>query len=205
MPSGFLNPEFQDDPSKCPAVVGGNTETSQRIVDTLIKALKLAACSEGTMNNLIFGNDSFGFYETIGGGTGAGEGFHGAHAVHQHMTNTRITDPEIMEHRYPVQVDRMAVRSNSGGKGKWHGGDGIIREITFKKAIDLNILSQHRNETPFGMNGGEPGKPGRQYIIHNDGTRKPLKGIDSAKLSTGDRIIIETPGGGGWGEKTSRL
>jgi 5-oxoprolinase (ATP-hydrolysing) len=157
------------------------------------------------MNNLIFGNDTFGFYETIGGGTGAGEGFHGANAVHQHMTNTRITDPEIMEHRYPVQVERMAVRTNSGGMGKWQGGDGIIREIMFLERVDLNILSQHRKEYPFGMNGGEPGKTGRQFIIRQNGAHESLKGIDSAKLHPGDKIVIETPGGGGWGEKTSRL
>jgi len=199
VPPGYLNPVFHEDPTKCPAVVGGNTETSQRIVDTLIKALRLAACSQGTMNNLIFGNAQFGFYETIGGGVGAGDGFHGASGVHQHMTNTKITDPEIMEFRYPVRVHRMAIRKGSGGKGRWNGGDGIVREITFNDAVDLNILSQHRREAPFGLSGGQPGKTGRQWVIRRDGTKLVLNGIDGLKLDKGDRVIMETPGGGGWG------
>ncbi len=200
VPPGFLNPGFDADPKRCPAVVGGNTETSQRIVDTLIKAFGLAACSQGTMNNLIFGNERFGFYETIGGGVGAGPGFDGADAVHQHMTNTRITDPEIMEHRYPVRVERMAVRKGSGGGGKWSGGDGIIREITFHESVDLNILSQHRVERPYGMEGGEPGAAGEQYIVRRDGSEEKLPGVGEALLVPGDRVIIKTPGGGGYGK-----
>ena len=120
-PTSMINPQFPKDPWKSPAVVGGNTETSQRIVDTLIKALKLAACSQGTMNNLIFGNEHFGFYETIGGGVGAGDGFDGAHAIHQHMTNTKITDPEVMEYRYPISIEKVGIRRKSGGKGRWKG------------------------------------------------------------------------------------
>jgi len=199
VPEGsFLNPGFSDDPQNCPAVVGGNTEVSQRIVDTLIKALNLAACSQGTMNNLIFGNDEFGFYETICGGTGAGDGFHGTSGVHQHMTNTRITDPEIIEFRYPVRLDRMEIRKGSGGDGKWKGGDGVIRELTFLEKINLSILSQHRKEKPFGMKGGNPGKTGKQYIIRKGGEKVELDGIDGSVLENGDKIIIETPGGGGW-------
>lgn len=202
VPECMLNPVFDEDPMKSPAVVGGNTETSQRIVDTLIKALKLAACSQGTMNNLIFGNDRFGFYETIGGGVGAGFGFDGADAVHQHMTNTRITDPEVMEFRYPVLLEEMKIRKNSGGKGKWNGGNGIVRQIKFEEDVILTILSQHRVERPFGMDGGLPGKPGSQILIRSSGERIKLKGIETIEVKKGDVIRIETPGGGGYGEIT---
>ncbi len=199
VPEGMLNPVFSEDPMNSPAVVGGNTETSQRIVDTLIKALKLAACSQGTMNNLIFGNQSFGFYETIGGGVGAGDGFNGASAVHQHMTNTKITDPEILEFRYPVVLEKMGKRKNSGGKGQWRGGNGIVRQLRFEEDVILTILSQHRVEKPFGMNGGLAGKTGKQTVIRKSGEEIQLKGIDTIELFKGDRIRIETPGGGGFG------
>jgi 5-oxoprolinase (ATP-hydrolysing) len=198
-PVNFLNPDFPDNPQKCPAVVGGNTETSQRVVDTLIKALGLAACSQGTMNNLIFGNEGFGFYETIGGGTGAGPGFDGADAVHQHMTNTRITDPEIMEFRYPVKVIQMAVRKGSGGTGKRHGGDGIVREILFEEPVTLNLLGQHRKIPPYGLAGGGAGRVAEQYIVRKNGKREKLVGNDEVHLQPGDRIVIKTPGGGGYG------
>ncbi len=196
----FINPVFPDEYSDCPAVVGGNTETSQRIVDTLIKALQLAACSQGTMNNFIFGNDKFGFYETICGGTGAGNGFQGSDAVHQHMTNTKITDPEVIEFRYPVQLDKMEIRENSGGKGKWNGGNGVTREITFLEDINVSMLTQHRVEKPYGLNGGEPGEIGEQYILTKEGTKVTLKGIDGYQVKKGDKIIIHTPGGGGYGK-----
>lgn len=199
-PKSFLNPVFPDDPEKCPAVVGGNTETSQRTVDTLIKALGLSACSQGTMNNLIFGNQKFGFYETIGGGTGAGSGFHGADAVHQHMTNTRITDPEIMEFRYPVRVIQMAVREKSGGIGKWHGGNGIVREILFEEDVTLNLLGQHRKVSPYGLKGGLSGEMAVQFIIRKSGEREILSGSEEVRLRKGDRIVIKTPGGGGYGK-----
>jgi len=201
VPECFLKPVFDEDPMKSPAVVGGNTETSQRIVDTLSKALRLAACSQGTMNNLIFGNDQFGFYETIGGGVGAGKGFVGASAVHQHMTNTRITDPEILEFRYPVILEKMEIRKGSGGKGAWNGGDGIIRQLLFTDDVVLTILSQHRNEKPYGMQGGESGMPGKQMVIRKSGEHLSLGGIETIELKKGDRIIIETPGGGGYGLK----
>lgn len=200
LPESFLHPRFVDDPADCPAVVGGNTEVSQRLVDTLLKAFSLAACSQGTMNNFLFGNDQFGYYETIGGGAGAGPGFPGRSAVHQHMTNTRITDPEELEFRYPVRLHRFAVRKGSGGKGKWPGGDGIIREVAFLQPVSITILSQHRREQPYGMAGGEPGESGRQYLRRTDGEVIPLHGIDSREVNPGDRIIIETPGGGGWGK-----
>ena len=199
-PECMLNPAFDEDPMKSPAVVGGNTETSQRIVDTLIKALKLAACSQGTMNNLIFGNERFGFYETIGGGVGAGQGFNGADAVHQHMTNTKITDPEVLEFRYPVVLEEMCIRKNSGGKGKWNGGNGIVRQIKFEEDVILTILSQHRTTRPFGMEGGASGKPGKQVLIRSSGEKIILKSIETIEVKRGDRIRIETPGGGGFGK-----
>jgi len=195
----LLNPAFPEDIFQCPAVVGGNTETSQRLVDTLLKALGLAACSQGTMNNLLFGNEYFGYYETIGGGTGAGQGFDGCDAVHQHMTNTRITDAEVLELRYPVRLDRFAIRENSGGKGKWRGGNGIVRELTFLKKVSLSVLTQHRKVAPYGLEGGRNGQVGKQYIIRKDGALETLKGLDKREMEEGDRIIIETPGGGGFG------
>ncbi|MGB0525312.1 MAG: hydantoinase B/oxoprolinase family protein [Flammeovirgaceae bacterium] len=198
-PSSLLNPKFDQEPANCPAVVGGNTETSQRIVDTLLKALDLAACSQGTMNNLLFGNDQFGYYETIGGGSGAGAGFHGSDAVHQHMTNTKITDPEIMEFRYPVRLERFAIRQGSGGSGKWQGGNGIIRELTFLQSVSMTVLSQHREVSPYGLHGGEGGARGKQWVVRKDGATEFLQGIDGKDMAPGDRIIIETPGGGGYG------
>ncbi len=199
IPKGMLNPDFSGPPSRCPAVVGGNVETSQRLADTLLKALGLAACSQGTMNNLLFGNEWFGYYETICGGTGAGPGFDGCDAVHQHMTNTRITDPEVLEFRYPVRLERFSIRVGSGGAGKWRGGNGIIREICFLEPVSLTILSQHRVVAPYGLAGGKPGKKGRQWIIRKDGSRVPLLGIDGKEMQKGDTIVLESPGGGGFG------
>ncbi len=199
VPTSLLHPDFVDDAAKCPAVVGGNTEVSQRLVDTLLKALGLAACSQGTMNNFLFGNQSFGYYETIGGGAGAGAGFHGRSGVHQHMTNTRLTDPEELEFRYPVRVDHFGLRQNSGGRGQWNGGDGLIREITFLEPVEFTLLSQHRVVAPYGLQGGDPGKVGEQWLIKADGEKKALNGIDHQSLETGDRVRIETPGGGGYG------
>ncbi len=199
MPESFLNPKFEDNPELCPAVVGGNTEVSQRLVDTLLKAFELAACSQGTMNNLLFGNDTFGYYETIGGGVGAGEGFNGRSAVHQHMTNTRITDAEELELRFPVQLRRFEIREKSGGEGQWSGGDGIVREMEFLAPVSVTILGQHRKVAPYGMKGGGPGKTGDQYIERTNGWREYISGSESLEAEKGDRIIIKTPGGGGWG------
>ena len=201
LPPGILNPDFDRDPARAPAIVGGNIETSQRLVDTLLKALRLAACSQGTMNNVLFGNDRFGYYETIGGGCGAGPGFHGASAVHSHMTNTRITDPEIVEHRYPVRVERFAVRVGSGGAGRFRGGDGAVRELLFLAPVSLSILSQHRTVRPYGLEGGEPGQPGRQRVIRATGEVLDLEPIASCEMGAGDRLVIETPGGGGFGTR----
>ena len=203
IPPGMLDPPFPDDPAEAPAVVGGNVETSQRVVDTLLKALGLAACSQGTMNNLLFGNARFGYYETVCGGAGAGPGFHGASAVHTHMTNTRITDPEVLEHRYPVLVERFAVREGSGGQGRWRGGDGAVRELRFLEPMSVSLLTQHRREEPYGMEGGQPGLRGRQRIVRADGAEAELKPVDGCEVGPGDRLILETPGGGGWGSSAA--
>ncbi|MCG6948411.1 MAG: hydantoinase B/oxoprolinase family protein, partial [Acidobacteria bacterium] len=199
IPRGLLNPGYDADPVSCPAVVGGNVETSQRLTDTLLEALGLAGCSQGTMNNLTFGDESFGYYETVGGGSGAVAGRDGASGVHTHMTNTRITDPEVIEHRYPVRLRRFAIRRGSGGSGRWIGGDGLVREIEFLAPLELSILSQHRVYRPYGAAGGREGEAGRQAIVGADGVRRELEGIDGCEVNAGDRLILETPGGGGYG------
>ncbi len=198
--NSFISPDFSDDPEKCPAVVGGNTEVSQRMTDTLLKAFGLSACSQGTMNNFLFGNEHFGYYETIGGGTGAGKGFHGRSAVHQHMTNTKITDPEEMEFRYPVRLHEFSIRKGSGGKGNFNGGDGIIREVEFLEDMDITVITQHRIQTPYGLLGGKPGMVGMQSIIRKNGKIEPLEHVDKTRVHAGDRIRIETPGGGGYSQ-----
>jgi 5-oxoprolinase (ATP-hydrolysing) len=202
VPKGLLSPVFSG--PVLPAVVGGNTEVSQRLTDTLLKAFGLAACSQGTMNNFLFGNESLGYYETICGGTGAGKGYDGTSAVHHHMTNTRITDPEIMELRYPVRLERFEVRRDSGGQGRWRGGDGVIREVIFLARLDISILSQHRKERPYGLHGGDAGQVGRQWIVAANGQVNSLSGIDRASLQPGDKFVIETPGGGGYGRPAGK-
>ncbi|GAB3735481.1 hydantoinase B/oxoprolinase family protein [Spirosoma lituiforme] len=201
--SSFLNPIFPDAPSACPAVVGGNTEVSQRLVDTLLKALGLAACSQGTMNNFLFGRSAqpnpFGYYETIGGGAGATMGADGRSAVHQHMTNTKLTDPEEFERRYPVRLHEFSIRTGSGGKGQWRGGDGIVRDIEFLEPVQATLLSQHRVIAPYGLKGGDSGLSGRQTLIYSDGREESLPGIFTRAMQAGERIRIETPGGGGAG------
>ncbi len=197
--NSFLHPHFSDDPTQCPAVVGGNTEVSQRLVDTLLKAFELAACSQGTMNNFLFGNGTFGYYETICGGTGASAGANGRSAVHQHMTNTRITDPEELERRYPVRLNQFSIRKGSGGKGKWQGGEGVVREIRFLEPLRVTLITQHRNVPPYGMAGGQDGQTGQQTLTRNDGTTEVLTGICSIDAEAGDSLRIETPGGGGYG------
>ncbi|MEM6698556.1 MAG: hydantoinase B/oxoprolinase family protein, partial [Bacteroidota bacterium] len=201
LPKSFLHPKFEDDPSQCPAVVGGNTEVSQRLVDTLLKAFDLAACSQGTMNNFLFGNEQFGYYETICGGTGAGEGFDGRSAIHQHMTNTKITDPEELEYRYPVRLQQFAIRENSGGKGKWQGGNGTIRAVEFLEEVEMTLITQHRSMAPYGKHGGQDGQLGVQHLVRANGEKEELKGIDSKTCQTGDQVIIRTPGGGAWGSE----
>jgi 5-oxoprolinase (ATP-hydrolysing) len=200
IPVSLLDPPSHDDPALCPAVVGGNVETSQRVTDVILGALGLAAASQGTMNNLTFGDSSFGYYETICGGAGAGPGFHGADAVHTHMTNTRLTDPEVLEARFPVRVVRFEIRRGSGGAGRWRGGDGARRELELLAPLEVSILSQRRTTRPFGLAGGEDGAPGRNTLYRAGETA----GIDVGGVATfagrpGDRLVIETPGGGGWG------
>jgi 5-oxoprolinase (ATP-hydrolysing) len=199
IPEGILNPTFPDDPASCPAVVGGNVETSQRLVDTLLKPFEIAACSQGTMNNLLFGDAGFSYYETIGGGAGAGPGFHGGDATQVHMTNTRITDVEVLEHRFPVRVERFAVREGSGGTGRWRGGDGIVRELRFLRPLSVSVLTQHRREAPYGIRGGAPGAVGGQRWILASGEERELGPVDACEVEAGDRIVVETPGGGGCG------
>ncbi len=198
-PSGILNPPFVDDPARCPAIVGGNVETSQRLTDTLLEALGLAACSQGTMNNVSFGNEAFGYYETVGGGAGATGAADGADGVHTHMTNTRITDPEILEHRYPVRLHRFAILRGSGGAGRRRGGDGLVREMEFLEPLSLSFLGQHRTHGPYGAAGGHAGTVGRQWIVRADGEKIEMAPIDGCDVQPGDRFVLETPGGGGWG------
>ncbi|MCP4836571.1 MAG: 5-oxoprolinase [Phycisphaera sp.] len=196
---GLLRPPFTGDPASDPAVAIGNTETSQRVVDALLRVFEASACSQGTMNNLLLGDERFGYYETICGGSGAGEGFHGCDGVHTHMTNTRITDPEILEVRYPLRLDRFEIRIDSGGTGRWRGGSGVVRELTATRSLRGSLLAQHRIERPFGAAGGDPGLVGRAEIVRCDGPVEMLGGIAAFDLAVGDRLRIETPGGGGWG------
>ena len=200
IPRCMLNPDDHEDPRQCPAIVGGNVETSQRIVDVLIGALKLAAGSQGTMNNLLFGDENFGYYETICGGAGATAKAPGACAVHTHMTNTRITDPEVLERRYPVRLDEFSIRRGSGGAGKHAGGDGVIRHITFLAPLTVSLLSNRRGEfTPAGMAGGGNGKAGANLLRRADGSEQLLAGCEQCTVTAGDQITIKTPGGGAWG------
>lgn len=201
-PTSLLNPSFTGDAARDPAVVGGNVEVSQRLVDTLIKALDLQACSQGTMNNFLFGGGQFGYYETIAGGSGAGHGYDGADALQTHMTNTAITDPEVIEQRYPVRLRQFAIRRGSGGGGRWRGGDGVIREFEFVKPLTVSLLTQHRVEVPFGLCGGCDGQRGCQTLIR-DGRSTTLEGCTTFEAQAGDRVILETPGGGGWGAATA--
>ncbi len=187
------------DPSPDAAVVGGNVQTSQRVVDVILRAFEMAAASQGCMNNLTFGNSEFGYYETIGGGAGAGPGWHGQSGVHTHMTNTRITDPEILERRFPVLLREFSIRHGSGGEGKFQGGDGLVREIEFLAPLQVSILSERRVFAPYGLSGGQPGKRGRNLFIRAKGTTINLGGKNEIQATPGDRIRIETPGGGGYG------
>jgi 5-oxoprolinase (ATP-hydrolysing) len=186
-------------PTESAAVVAGNVLTSQRVVDVILKAFGASAASQGCMNNLTFGNESFGYYETIGGGAGAGPDWHGQSGVHTHMTNTRITDPEILEKRYPVLLKRFAIRKGSGGEGLFNGGDGLIREIEFQKPLTVAIISDRRIYSPYGYDGGCQGEKGKNIFIKNDGTKRDFGGKNMTQTQKGDRILIMTPGGGGYG------
>lgn len=200
IPPGILNPPSASEPGDSPAMVGGNVETSQRIVDVLLGALDLASASQGTMNNLLFGDSSFGYYETICGGAGATSVADGADAVHTHMTNTRMTDPEVFELRYPVRLWRFQIRSNSGGQGTHHGGDGVVREIEFLRPLNVTTLHQRRGEySPFGLHGGQAGATGENHL-DKAGIVEPVSGCEKIEVAAGDRVIIRTPGGGGYGK-----
>ncbi|MFC7307576.1 hydantoinase B/oxoprolinase family protein [Streptomyces monticola] len=181
------------------AVVAGNVETSQAITGALYAALGVQAEGSGTMNNVTFGNDRFQYYETVASGSGAGDGFDGAPAVQTHMTNSRLTDPEILEWRLPVLLEEFAVRAGSGGAGHWSGGDGVVRRIRFREPMTVSTLSGHRRVPPYGMAGGEPGALGANRVERADGTVLHLQGADSAQLEAGDALVVETPGGGGYG------
>lgn len=200
LPECFLNPPYDADPARCPAVVGGNVETSQRIVDCIFGALGIVAASQGTMNNVLMGSAGFGYYETICGGAGAGPDFDGADAVHTHMTNTRLTDPEVLESRYPVRVVRFGIRRGSGGEGRHRGGDGVVRELEFLDELEVSLLTQRRVRGPYGLHGGKPGAPGRNRL-HRRGAAafEDLGPIVHVVVQSGDRLVIETPGGGGYG------
>jgi 5-oxoprolinase (ATP-hydrolysing) len=182
------------------AVVAGNVETSQAITDTILGALHLMGASQGTMNNFTFGNANYQYYETICGGAGAGADFDGADAVHTHMTNTRLTDPEILEWRFPVILDSFEIRGGSGGPGKHRGGDGVIRRIKFREQMTASMLSGHRIIPPYGMKGGAEGQLGHNYVIRSDGSITEQGGTDSTEVYDGDIYVIETPGGGGYGK-----
>ena len=200
LPECLLNPTPGQTPSESPAVVGGNTETSQRVVDVLLGALGLAAASQGTMNNLTFGDATFGYYETICGGAGASAASTGASAVHTHMTNTRLTDPEVIETRFPVRLREFSLRRESGGAGRHRGGDGVVRQIEFLRSMDVSLLTERRGPfPPYGFAGGEPGQLGRNTLIQSDGRQLDLGGRAQFTALPGDVLKIETPGGGGWG------
>ena len=181
------------------AVVAGNVETSQWVCDALFGALGLLAASQGTMNNLTFGDGQRQYYETIAGGTGAGPGFDGCAAIQSHMTNSRLTDPEVLEWRYPVRVEAFGIRPASGGVGRFHGGDGAIRRIRFLAPLTCAILSSRRETLPFGLAGGGPGLPGRNRVVRADGHEEVLGARARVEMAPGDMIVIETPGGGGYG------
>ncbi|HFC04747.1 MAG TPA: 5-oxoprolinase, partial [Rhizobiales bacterium] len=181
------------------AVVAGNVEVSQAITDTLFGALGAMAAAQGTMNNFNFGNEKYQYYETICGGSGAGPDFDGTSAVHTHMTNTRLTDPEILEFRFPVILEDFHIRRNSGGAGRHKGGDGTSRTMVFREKMDVSLLTGHRRVPPFGLEGGSPGQCGKNFKRHKDGSLEPLKACDQTEVKPGEAIIIQTPTGGGYG------
>jgi 5-oxoprolinase (ATP-hydrolysing) len=194
IPEGcMLNPRYPA------AVVAGNVETSQCVTDALYGALNAMGASQGTMNNFTFGNERHQYYETISGGSGAGPGFNGTSVVQTHMTNSRLTDPEVLEWRFPVLLESFEIRLNSGGIGNTRGGDGAVRRVRFLEAMTAAILSSHRRVPPYGMSGGRPGTVGRNYVIRTNGAVDELGGCDETTMSAGDVFVIETPGGGGFG------
>ncbi len=187
------------DPEYPTAVVAGNVEVSQSIVDCLYGALGRMAAAQGTMNNITFGTDSFQHYETICGGAGAGPGFNGASAVHTHMTNSRLTDPEVLERSVPVLLEEFSIISESGGVGRWRGGDGVRRKLRFREAMTVSLLANRHIVPPFGLAGGGCGRVGKAWIDRADGSEIHLSSADQSEVRSGDVLTIETPGGGGYG------
>jgi 5-oxoprolinase (ATP-hydrolysing) len=183
------------------AVVAGNVETSQCVTNALYGALKVMAASQCTMNNFTFGNERHQYYETIAGGSGAGPSFHGTSVVQTHMTNSRLTDPEVLEFRFPVRVDSYEIRHGSGGRGQWHGGDGGVRRIRFLEPMTASILSNGRKHGAFGMAGGEAGLKGENHVERTDGSVEVLGHIGQVQVLPGDVFVIATPGGGGYGRR----
>ena len=181
------------------AVVAGNVETSQTIVDALYGALRVMSASQGTMNNFTFGNEHYQYYETICGGSGAGDGFNGTDAVQTHMTNSLLTDPEVLETRYPVILSSFGIRKGSGGEGQYHGGNGVERKVRFLESMTAGILANHRVVPPFGLSGGKAGKVGKSYVVRKDQTKEILNSTATVQMQPGDTFVVETPGGGGWG------
>ena len=214
LPECFLNPRPADNPIDSPAIVGGNVETSQRVVDVILGALGIAAASQGTMNNWLMGDDSFGYYETVCGGSGATAYADGASAVHTHMTNTRLTDPEILETRYPAILREFSIRK-SGGGGQHSGGDGIRRVVEFTRPLTVSLLTSRRESQPFGLSGGESGAAGENLLLPNrepdadtqdasvqkvSNNAERLTSQCEVQVESGDRLILHTPGGGGFGK-----
>jgi 5-oxoprolinase (ATP-hydrolysing) len=189
----MLNPRYPA------AVVAGNVETSQVAVDALYGALGVQAAAQGTMNNFTFGDAARQYYETICGGAGAGPGYDGASAVQTHMTNSRLTDPEVLEHRFPVVLERFAVRAGSGGAGRWRGGDGVVRQLRFRAPMTAAILANRRRVAPFGLEGGSDAACGRTQVLRADGTAETLASAAVVEVAAGDAVVVQTPGGGGFG------
>jgi 5-oxoprolinase (ATP-hydrolysing) len=192
-PGSMLAPEYPA------AIVAGNVETSQAITGALYAALGVQAEGSGTMNNITFGNEHHQYYETVGSGSGAGNGFAGASVVQTHMTNSRLTDPEVLEWRFPVLLEEFAIRPGSGGKGRWPGGDGAVRCIQFREPMTVSTLTGHRRVPPYGLAGGSPGSLGTNRVQRTDGTVTAMSGCDSVDVHPGDVLVIHTPGGGGYG------
>ena len=193
IPEGcLLNPKYPA------AIVAGNVETSQNITDCLYGALGTMSASQGTMNNFTFGNEKYQYYETICGGSGAGSNFAGTDAVHTQMTNSRLTDPEVLEWRFPVILESFSIRPDSGGKGNYTGGNGVIRRLRFLETMTAAILSSRRKIAPFGLQGGGAGKPGKNYIERQNGIVENLGSTAIVEINPGDIFVIETPGGGGY-------
>jgi len=195
----IIPPDTMLSPAYPAAVAAGNVETSQAVTGALYAALRVMAEGSGTMNNVTFGNENYQYYETVASGSGAGDGFDGTDVVQTKMTNSRLTDPEVLEWRYPVRLESYAIRRGSGGTGRWRGGEGGVRRLRFLEPMTVTTLAGHRRVPAFGMAGGGPGALGRHWVERADGSVTAMRGCDSVRLDAGDVFVIETPGGGGYG------